>query len=201
MMHSPSPMSHDSNDNHKHIDDLADHVGEMDLHHHQTQASPRHGSRTPSAPQSPSHRSNVSFEDDNLPPRNGLEHGHKPVTPIRTPIKSPLKSPIDHDEYQNSQIGLQFDPLVPRNTKFAGSKMHMGLKNLSSGVHLAVSPNNKMEFNQDTDEGFGPVKINRPIKNHYEKHETDSIMSHDSHGSKLTDHGHFDLKYYHNRLW
>lgn len=72
------------------------------------------------------------------------------------------------------------------------------MKNISTNVGLAVSPSTRMEFNQEKDEGFGAVKIGHPIRKSLERHETDSILSG---GSRGTEAGHVDLKFYHNRLW
>lgn len=130
-------------------------------------------SRPPSAPQSP-----VRSQPSSQSPRNGH---HSPSTPIQN----------GHQQFYHSS----------RNPKMPVSKMHTGQKNISSNVFAAVSPGQKMEFDQVDDPGFGSVKINRPIRNPHDKHETDSVISHDSQNSRFTDQGHFDLKYHHNRLW
>lgn len=86
------------------------------------------------------------------------------------------------------------------------SKQHTGLKNISFGVGAAVMPSGKMEFEQEQNEGFGSVKINRPIGNaagggrHTDDNE--SVYSRDSSGGSGQHGGsHFDLKFYHNKLW
>ncbi|XP_058456967.1 alpha-tubulin N-acetyltransferase [Malaya genurostris] len=86
------------------------------------------------------------------------------------------------------------------------TKQHTGMKNMSSGVGAAVTPSAKMEFDQEENEGFGSVKINRPIgksstKNSLNDNDNESVHSKGSESSHLTEHGHFDLKFYHNRLW
>lgn len=181
-MHSPSSSHHDPElmsqrdddvpDCNKNVDDLADHVSEIELQHEQH-------SRPPSVPQSPV-RSSHAMQS----PRNGHH-------------TSPTKSP----PAMSQSNGVHNNGYSPRNPKMPLSKMHTGLKNISSNVFAAVSPSQKMEFDQEKNEGFGSVKINRPIRNPRDKHETDSVMSHDSQNSRLTEQGHFDLKYYHNRLW
>lgn len=87
------------------------------------------------------------------------------------------------------------------------TKQHTGLKNMSSGVGAAVMPSGKMEFDQEENEGFGSVKINRPIGKSGTRNslsgdnDNESVHSKGSDSSHLTDHGHFDLKFYHNKLW
>lgn len=148
----------------------------------QKEISQHQVSRPPSVPQSPVRSQHASLVETS--PRNGH---HTPGAPSL-----------------NGQNHHQYSPAAytsPRNPKMPVSKMHTGQKNISSNVFAAVSPGQKMEFDQEKNEGFGSVKINRPIRNPRDKHETDSVMSHDSQNSRLTEQGHFDLKYYHNRLW
>ncbi|XP_063701266.1 alpha-tubulin N-acetyltransferase isoform X2 [Culicoides brevitarsis] len=184
-LHSPSsqaPVNHEAADEddddeqpegdyQKSVEDLVDGVAEIDFAEQQRQAS-RQSSRPPSVPQSPM-RSHAVPES----PRS-TTNGHH----------TPTKTDGTNGYHQQS----------PRNPKMPVSKMHTGQKNISSNVFAAVSPGQKMEFDQEKNEGFGSVKINRPIRNPNERHETDSVMSHDS---RMTEQGHFDLKYYHNRLW
>lgn len=83
------------------------------------------------------------------------------------------------------------------------SKQHTGMKNRSYGVGMAVTPSTKMEFDQESREDFGVVKINRPIGKQplspNANEETMSTVS--STGEGLTDQGYYDLKFYHNKLW
>ncbi|XP_052565851.1 alpha-tubulin N-acetyltransferase isoform X2 [Culex pipiens pallens] len=87
------------------------------------------------------------------------------------------------------------------------TKQHTGLKNMSSGVGAAVTPSAKMEFDQEENEGFGSVKINRPIGKSNTRNslhsgdDNESVHSKGSDSSHMTEHGHFDLKFYHNKLW
>lgn len=80
------------------------------------------------------------------------------------------------------------------------NKQHTGLKNISSNVGAAVTPSNKMEFDQEAPESFGVVKIGRPIgKSDQPDDAVSTISSINSEG--LTEQGYFDLKFYHNKLW
>ncbi|XP_055628298.1 alpha-tubulin N-acetyltransferase [Toxorhynchites rutilus septentrionalis] len=97
-------------------------------------------------------------------------------------------------------------PALKKPIRF--TKQHTGLKNMSFGVGAAVTPTGKMEFDQEENEGFGSVKINRPIgksstRNSLNSGDNDneSVHSKGSDSSHLTEHGHFDLKFYHNKLW
>ncbi|XP_053662563.1 alpha-tubulin N-acetyltransferase [Anopheles marshallii] len=83
------------------------------------------------------------------------------------------------------------------------TKQHTGLKNISFGVGAAVMPSGKMEFDQEENEGFGSVKINRPIgKSGTRGSLHDDNESVYSNGSQQGGGGgHFDLKFYHNKLW
>lgn len=100
-----------------------------------------------------------------------------------------------------SSIKKQHQPV---NHHFPHSKQHTGLKNISFNVGAAVSPTDKMEFDQEEPESFGVLKINRPIG--VEHHAIiDPVGPHTnlSNGSTegFTDQGYFDLKFHHNRLW
>lgn len=134
-------------------------------------------SRVPSLPQSPS---------------------RAPSTRTESPIKVAPPHHISFAESPVSRNGHSPSPMTPQNPNFPHNKMHTGMKNISSNVLQAVSPSSRMEFDQEKNEGFGPVKINRPIRNSYDRHDTDSVTS-DS--SRMTEKGHHDLKFYHNKLW
>lgn len=83
------------------------------------------------------------------------------------------------------------------------TKQHTGLKNISFNVGAAVTPTDKMEFDQEERESFGVVKINRPIgKLSPNVDNSDAHSTVSSVGSEgLTEQGYFDLKFYHNKLW
>lgn len=90
--------------------------------------------------------------------------------------------------------------------KYRINKMHMGLKNMSTNVGAAVTPNSKMEFYQETPESFGQVKITQPIGVMVKEQHLSNVIisptsSQDSDKSHLTDQGFFDLKFFHNKLW
>lgn len=85
---------------------------------------------------------------------------------------------------------------------FHYNKRQTGKKNLSS---IIVGNDNKIEFDQIDDKGFGVVKINRPIgvtspKTHEHLNDNESINSRDSRDSHTAD-GFFDLKFYSHPLW
>lgn len=87
--------------------------------------------------------------------------------------------------------------------RFQHNKQHTGLKNISFNVGAAVSPTDKMEFDQEEPESFGVVKINRPVGKlspHLDNSDAVSTIS-SIHSEGLTDQGYFDLKFYHNKLW
>lgn len=116
---------------------------------------------------------------------------------------------------------------IEKPTYFHLSKQHTGLKNISFNVGAAVSPTDKMEFNQMEPESFGLLKINRPLpsplptwqqsqpQSQQQKHHqtlpitstlspnnidnTDAVSMVSSEG--FTEQGYFDLKFYHNKLW
>lgn len=82
------------------------------------------------------------------------------------------------------------------------TKQHTGLKNVSYNVGAAVTPTDKMEFDQEERESFGVVKINRPVGKTSNVDNSDAHSTISSVGSEgLTDQGYFDLKFYHNKLW
>lgn len=85
---------------------------------------------------------------------------------------------------------------------FQYNKRQTGKKNISS---IVVGSDNKIEFNQTDDRGFGSVKINRPIgfpssRTFDNLNDTESIHSRDSEHSRTAD-GFFDLKFYSHPLW
>lgn len=132
--------------------------------------------------------------------RNEIESAQSSHPPSQ---QSPAKATPPHhitfrESSPSSRNGHSPSPLTPQNPNYPHNKMHTGLKNISTNVLVAVSPSNRMEFDQEKNEGFGSVKINRPIRNFNDRHETDSMIS-DS--SRITDKGHQDLKFYHNKLW
>ncbi|XP_058054887.1 alpha-tubulin N-acetyltransferase-like [Anopheles bellator] len=96
-------------------------------------------------------------------------------------------------------------PGLPGSRKPARyTKQHTGLKNISFGVGAAVMPSGKMEFDQEENEGFGSVKINRPIGRsggsaRHGDNDNESVYSNGS--QQGAGGGHFDLKFYHNKLW
>uniref|UniRef100_A0A336KA41 CSON003499 protein n=1 Tax=Culicoides sonorensis TaxID=179676 RepID=A0A336KA41_CULSO len=188
-LHSPTSQYYNNHhhsengDNHseiqREIDDLADRVTEVEFEQkelHELQQE-RRSSRPPSTPQSPV--------------KERFPEAHSPGEQVPTFSQ--------HGHHYNQYDATNNLPLH-QNPNASVSKMHTGQKNISSNVFDAVSPGQRMEFDQEKDEGFGVVKINRPIRRSGERHETDSVVSHNSQNG-WTEQGHFDLKYHHNKLW
>lgn len=97
-----------------------------------------------------------------------------------------------HHEYYSNQRSL---------SPFHYNKRQTGKKNISS---IIVGSDNKIEFSQTDDRGFGSVKINRPIgysncRTFDNLNDSDSVNSRDTHSH--TADGFFDLKFYSHPLW
>lgn len=94
--------------------------------------------------------------------------------------------------YRNQQQNLQHF-----------NKRQTGKKNISN---FTVGLDDKIEFDQIEDKGFGVVKINRPIgrtsRSSTNEHlnDNESTYSHDSERTHTAD-GYFDLKFYSHPLW
>lgn len=107
------------------------------------------------------------------------------------------------DMHQDSQHRDYF-VAHPRNrsySPFQYNKRQTGKKNISS---IVVGDDDKMEFDQKEDRGFGVIKINRPIgtstphRDSYDNmNDTESNHSEQTH----TADGFFDLKFYSHPLW
>jgi hypothetical protein len=126
----------------------------------------------------------------------------KPVTPQHE-VK--FKDEIDmHDAVEVIEEPAVFVAAAVRPTNFHHTKQHTGLKNVSTNVNWCVTPTAKMEFDQEQNDGFGSIKINRPIgvkATLSPNGDNESNDSRESNGSNKTDQGYLDLKFYHNRLW
>lgn len=83
------------------------------------------------------------------------------------------------------------------------NKRQTGKKNISNFV---LGLDDKIEFDQIEDKGFGVVKINRPIgrtsRSSTNEHlnDNESTYSHDSERTHTAE-GFFDLKFYSHPLW
>lgn len=115
--------------------------------------------------------------------------------PEQEPEPEPEPEPEDHHADNNN-------PLL---RKFKTGKQQTGMKNMSFGVGAAVTPSNKMEFDQEDRGDFGVVKINRPPGKMMSSPNNDDAMSTSSKatagGDGFTGQGYYDLKFYHNKLW
>lgn len=85
---------------------------------------------------------------------------------------------------------------------FQYNKRQTGKKNMSS---IVVGCNDKIEFTQTDDRGFGSVKINSPIgfsssRTYENLNDSESLHSRDSEQTRTAD-GFFDLKFYSHPLW
>lgn len=125
-----------------------------------------------------------------------------PLSSAADSIEKPMKArEVTFDE--SSANAITPAQSIPSKTWFQPTKQHTGLKNVSSNVGAAVSPSNKMEFDQEQAESFGVVKIGRPIGK-FPTHgdNTDAMSTISSINSEgKTEQGYFDLKFYHNKLW
>lgn len=106
------------------------------------------------------------------------------------------------DMHQDSQHRDFF--VNPRNrsySPFQYNKRQTGKKNISS---IVVGDDDKMEFDQKEDHGFGVIKINRPIgvpsPHRLSFDNTNDTESNHSEQTHTAD-GFFDLKFYSHPLW
>jgi alpha-tubulin N-acetyltransferase 1 len=105
--------------------------------------------------------------------------------------------------HQNLQIPKGQQDRTSSPNSYHYNKRQTGKKNVS---HIVVGNDDKIEFDQVDDKGFGVVKINRPIgvssrsSTHEHLNDNESIHSHDTERT-LTADGYFDLKFYSHRLW
>lgn len=134
---------------------------------------------------------------------------------------SPSVSPSDQNEHDVDQIDANggsgydheyFDSEPQHQQHFYRNqqqnmqhfnKRQTGKKNISNFV---VGLNDKIEFDQIDDKGFGVVKINRPIgtrsrsSTHEHLNDNESTCSQDSERTHTAE-GFFDLKFYSHPLW
>jgi hypothetical protein len=109
----------------------------------------------------------------------------------------------DPDYYQpQSQNHQEYFTSKRSSSPFQYNKRQTGKKNISS---IQVGDDNKIEFDQIEDKGFGVVKINRPIgmpgsRTYEHLNDNESIHSRDSEQTHTAD-GFFDLKFYSHPLW
>ncbi|XP_053677670.1 alpha-tubulin N-acetyltransferase [Anopheles nili] len=179
---------------------LADELGRVDLH-----GPPVPGDETAHA-----HAHEVTFADepDTLAYEDMPEPGPDPDPYDFHPHHLELEAE-DAQSLSPQSVSQQATPEHPMGGGIPGrkpvrfSKQHTGLKNVSFGVGAAVMPSGKMEFDQEENEGFGSVKINRPIGKAggggSRGDDTESVHSNGSQPGAAG--GHFDLKFYHNKLW
>lgn len=134
-----------------------------------------------------------------------------PLTP--SPSISPEQNDIDQVDSNGADFEHEFyDPESQHQQEFYRnqqqnmqhfSKRQTGKKNISN---IVVGLDNKIEFDQIEDKGFGVVKINRPIgvtsRSNTQEHlnDNESTYSHDSERTH-TEQGYFDLKFYSHPLW
>lgn len=112
---------------------------------------------------------------------------------------------LQHEQqfFRNTQnlLAEQHSPCVSPNGIY--NKRQTGKKNIS---HIVVGTDDKIEFDQVDDKGFGVVKINRPIgvssrsSTHENLNDNESVHSHESERTHTAE-GYFDLKFFSHRLW
>lgn len=140
-----------------------------------------------------------------------VKEDEAPITP------SPSISPQQNDTIDQVDADFEhefYDPELQHQQEFYRhqqqnmqpqhfSKRQTGKKNISN---FSVGLDNKIEFDQIEDKGFGVVKINRPIgvtsrsNTHEHLNDNESTCSHDSERTHTAD-GFFDLKFYSHPLW
>lgn len=104
----------------------------------------------------------------------------------------------NNQSFQQQQQQQRISPIP-----YHFNKRQTGKKNISN---IVVGTDNKIEFDQVDDKGFGVVKINRPIgvssrsSTHEHLNDNESINSHDSERTHTAE-GYFDLKFFSHRLW
>lgn len=111
-------------------------------------------------------------------------------------------TPNHHNSQQHHHDYPQDYKTKSKYGLFQFNKRQTGKKNISS---IVVGSNDKIEFDQLDNKGFGVVKINRPIgvpssRTFEHLNDNDSINSRDSGNSHTAD-GFFDLKFYSHPLW
>lgn len=111
----------------------------------------------------------------------------------------------DRESYYNdssTQHHQDYYRTLENASPFSYNKRMTGKKNKSS---IVVGSDNKIEFDQMDDRGFGSVKINRPIgmnnsRTYENLNDNESVYSRESENSRTAD-GFFDLKFYSHPLW
>ncbi len=104
-----------------------------------------------------------------------------------------IEHAIQHEPIREREVKFEehvnvIEPIhVKKPTHFPLSKQHTGLKNISYNVGAAVSPTDKMEFDQEEPESFGLVKINRPIGKTLHVDNTDAVSTMSNGSEGLTD--------------
>lgn len=104
--------------------------------------------------------------------------------------------------HADSQNRREFIRSKTNLSPFHYNKRQTGKKNISS---IIVGNDDKIEFDQIDDRGYGSVKITRPIglstsRTHEHLYDNESINSRDSEHTHTAD-GFFDLKFYSHPLW
>lgn len=119
------------------------------------------------------------------------------------PVEEPEPEPEDVEPEPEPEH-TQVDNNNPSVRKIKTGKQQTGMKNMSFGVGAAVTPTNKMEFDQEDRGDFGVVKINRPPGKIMSPNNDDAMSTSSkttAGGDGFTDQGYYDLKFYHNKLW
>jgi alpha-tubulin N-acetyltransferase 1 len=195
---SPSREDHSNNENDEsngtaaNVEELAQEMQSLDVVGKSDDDLPN---TTPSPSVSPSH----DEEDDHA--NNGTGYYRRPE------FFDDPQNPHHQQQYFRNQQNLQYQQQQQQERispiPYHYNKRQTGKKNVSSFV---VGMDNKIEFDQVDDKGFGVVKINRPIgttsrsNTHEHLNDNESVNSQDS-GRTHTADGFFDLKFFSHRLW
>ncbi|CAO1319420.1 unnamed protein product [Diamesa tonsa] len=180
-------INHDETDNQQSVEELAHDMHTLDIEH--VPASP-----SPSV--SPEH---VKFATDGVTDNvggGGISYYQQPNDFYDCSSGHPQEHEHSYRQQHDSSP-----------TPYHYNKKQTGKKNQSSNVGLAVNgQDEKIEFDQHNDIGFGCVKINRPIgvssrsNTNENLNDNESVDSRDSEHTH-TDQGYLDLKFHHSRLW
>lgn len=130
------------------------------------------------------------------------------LTPEPEPEEEVEPEPEPEPEHQPEPEPEREEHHVDNNNplmrKIKTGKQQTGMKNMSYGVGAAVTPSNKMEFDQEDGGEFGVVKIHRPPGKMHSPNNDDAVSTSSkatANGDGFTGQGYYDLKFYHNKLW
>jgi alpha-tubulin N-acetyltransferase 1 len=143
----------------------------------------------------------LSVDDGEEETDTGFYKHHQPEHEYFNNTESQAEQQFFRNKQRYQQQMEDIESHVPHFHHY--NKRQTGKKNVSN---IVVGTDDKIEFDQVDDKGFGVVKINRPIgassrsSTHEHLNDNESVNSHDSQRTHTAE-GHFDLKFYSHRLW